>query len=78
MNMLDILLVAGITNVLFLLLVIFSCRCMGFWRITKWIFGYENYQKFYKFHCFFWYGLIISVFIHATLAIYLFGIPFVN
>ena len=69
-----ILFVAGITNIIFLLLVLFSCRCMGN-PITKRLFGNKAYQKFYSKHCYYWWGFIISVIIHTALAFYLFGFP---
>jgi len=53
--------IAGITNLIFLLLVLVSCRCVGIWKFsTNWL-NSEKYQKFYKYHCLYWYGFIISV-----------------
>ncbi|HLC99020.1 MAG TPA: hypothetical protein VJC00_03375 [Candidatus Nanoarchaeia archaeon] len=72
----QILFTLGITNVIFLLLVASSCRCMGMHNLTRRFMNYSWYLKFYNKHCYYWYGFFISVLLHATLAIYLFGIPF--
>jgi hypothetical protein len=71
-----ILFIAGITNILFLLLVLFSCRCIGMSKTTKKLYNYRWFQKFNKYHCWYWYGFIISVLIHTILAFMLFRIPF--
>jgi hypothetical protein len=76
MAAIETLFIAGITNIIFLLLVLFSCRCIGFWKLTSSWLGNEKYIKFYKYHCYYWYGFIISVLIHTILAFYLFGWPF--
>ena len=78
MALLTVLQVAGIANVLFLLLISLSCRCMGMHNLTKGLFSNEWYMKFYNMHCYFWYLLYASVFIHAAIAIYLFGVPFIK
>jgi hypothetical protein len=75
MNAIQILFIAGITNIIFLLFVLFSCRCMGIWKFGKNWFNNKKFQKFYSFHCYYWYGFIISVLIHTILAFYLFGWP---
>ena len=36
---------------------------------------YEWYKKFYNWHCYYWWIFIISVILHATLALYAYGIP---
>ncbi|MBS3108486.1 hypothetical protein J4409_01310 [Candidatus Woesearchaeota archaeon] len=33
------------------------------------------YEKFYNYHCYYWWIFIISVILHATLALYAYGIP---
>lgn len=71
-----ILFASGITNIIFLLLVFFSCRCMGRAKILNKAFEYKRYQKFYSKHCYFWWGFVISVLIHTLTAFYLFGFPF--
>jgi len=68
--------ILGILNIIFLLLVSSSCRCMGMHKFTKKLFNSERYIQFYNLHCYFWYGFFVSVVLHAILGIYLFGIPF--
>lgn len=65
----------GFTNLLGLLLVLFSCRCiMGInpERLSK----SRLYMAFYKYHCYYWWLFIISVALHAVIAITAFGNPF--
>jgi len=68
--------ILGITNALSLLLVLFSCRCVM--RKTYFVRLIERsrlYEKFYNYHCYYWWIFIISVILHATLALYAYGIP---
>jgi len=73
---LELVFIFGITNIIFLLLVYFSCRCMGGAKVTQKLFSKVWYQKFYSKHCYFWWGFFLSVILHTALAFYLFGIPF--
>jgi len=68
--------ILGITNVLSLLAVRLTCRCMGSSKLTSGLFKYKWYQKLYRSHCIYWWIFIISVIIHATFAIMLIEIPF--
>ncbi|MAG20348.1 hypothetical protein CL618_02860 [archaeon] len=61
--------VLGFVNIFGLLLVLFSCRCLGF-RLKI------GASKFYKYHCYYWWIFIISVLLHALLAFNVFGNPF--
>jgi len=63
-----IVLILGITNIVFGLLVLFSCRCMMGTFIKK-FFDYNWYKKFYKYHCYYWWIFFASVFMHALLAL---------
>ena len=67
--------VLGISNIVFGLLILFSCRCMLGLVIGK-LMKYNWYRKFYSIHCWFWWLFIISVFLHAVLAIITYGNPF--
>ena len=66
--------VLGWTNIIGLLLVLLSCRCVIAlplkWRESK------AYLKFYNYHCYYWWLFIISVLLHAIIAIVAFGNPF--
>lgn len=66
--------ILGITNLVSLLLVLFSCRCMLGTFVNK-LWKYEGYRKFYSLHCYFWWLFVISVILHAVLAIVVYGIP---
>ena len=68
--------VFGITNILFLVLVLLSCRCMGVPQITEKLFQSEKFKRFYKYHCYFWWGFILSVVLHTLFAFYFLGSPF--
>ncbi|MEE9525954.1 MAG: hypothetical protein V3V78_05100 [Candidatus Woesearchaeota archaeon] len=65
--MVSIVRVAGIANLIFLFLVLASCRCVSIWGLNN-LFNSEKYQKFYKYHCYYWYGLIISVVTHVIVS----------
>jgi hypothetical protein len=67
--------ILGITNIIFGLLVLFSCRCMLGNFIGR-LHQYNWYKKFYSYHCYYWGLFIISVFFHAGLAIFAFDNPF--
>lgn len=67
--------ILGITNLIGILLVLISCRCILGWNPEK--FGKSKlFMKFYNLHCWWWRFFLISVFLHAVLAIYLYGNPF--
>jgi len=65
----------GYANIISLLLVLFSCRCiMGIKPQT--LSKSKLYMKFYSCHCYYWWFFIVSVALHAVLAITAFGNPF--
>jgi hypothetical protein len=78
MNLLSTNMIAylGISNLIFLVLVLFSCRCfLG----VKWylvLMSKPWFKKFYRYHCWYWWGFVISVTLHTILALILFGLPF--
>ena len=62
-------------NIIGLLLVLLSCRCV--FKINLGNFGRSKFfQKFYRYHCYYWWFFIISVLCHAILAITTYGNPF--
>ena len=65
--------VLGITNIILLLLVFFSCRCVGGRFLRP---GGKWYASFYKAHCVYWVLFFASVILHAVLAVLVFGNPF--
>ena len=71
-----ILFTAGITNIIFILLVFSSCRCLSGSKISNWLFKYSWYKRFYAKHCYLWWAFFISVLFHTFFAFYLFGFNF--
>ncbi len=82
MNIIDpilglrIVFVLGIVNLVSVLAILLTCRCIPMWRLTRGINQYGWYKKVYRFHCYVWWLFIPSVVIHAVLAVLLTGIPF--
>ncbi len=66
----------GLLNLLGLSLVFFSCRCMGGMRLTSRLFKRTWFQRFYKYHCYYWVLLWFSVVAHLTIAFLVVGFPF--
>ncbi|MDP7623277.1 MAG: hypothetical protein QF436_04155 [Candidatus Woesearchaeota archaeon] len=65
----------GYANIIGLLLVLFSCRCIMDIN-PKASSKSKFYLVFYKYHSYYWWFFIISVALHAILAITAFGNPF--
>ncbi len=70
--------VFGIINILGLVLVFLSCRCLVGLDFVKKMWKYSWYQKFYNKHCYYWWFFAISVLIHVILAFLIFGNPFLS
>ena len=69
--------VLGWTNVIGLLLVLLSCRCIMNIKPEK-LSNSALYTRFYKYHCYYWWFFIVSVLSHAIFAIIAFGNPFMR
>lgn len=67
--------ILGITNLIGILLVLLSCRCILGFNPEK-LGKNKLFMAVYKHHCWYWRFFILSVFLHAVLAIYLYGVPF--
>lgn len=71
--MLTALFILGIVNLLGLVLVLLTCRCLignfGFGFLSR----YEWYRKLYAYHCYFWYLFLASVLAHTIVAFIIFG-----
>ncbi len=65
----------GWMNLIGLTLVLLSCRCIMNIKPEK-LSKSKFYVKFYQYHCYYWWFFIISVLLHALLAITAYGIPF--
>lgn len=68
--------ILGIINILSILLVFFSCRCMAGIKLVNKMLQYEWYKKYYSKHCYYWWIFVISVLLHTILAFLIFGNPF--
>jgi hypothetical protein len=64
----------GWTNIVGLVLVLLSCRCILGFKATT-LSESKLYMKFYKYHCYYWWFFIASVMIHAIFAIIVLGNP---
>ncbi len=67
--------ILGLTNLIGLVLVLLSCRCMLRFGIFKNSLQQRFYQRFYNFHCYFWWFFIVSVALHAIFTLAAHGIP---
>ena len=66
----------GLTNLLGLFLVFFSCRCIMGSKLNQTLAKSSFYMKFYQYHCSYWWFFMVSVLLHGILAITAFGNPF--
>ena len=73
---LQVIFIAGVTNLIFLVLVLLTCRCIGMWRLTGRLMKNSSFLKIYNYHCWFWYAFIASVLVHTIVAFTQFGWPF--
>lgn len=67
--------ILGITNIIGISLVFLSCRCLMGKNLSKFLFKYDWYKKFYGYHCYYWWFFIISVLLHSLIALTTYGIP---
>lgn len=68
--------ILGVVNAVTLLALFLSCRCTGSRTpFSAWIRA-GVFSRFYKFHCYFWIILGLSVTTHLGIAISVLGIPF--
>jgi len=73
--MTTVIFITGILNILGVLLLFFSCRCIGgnyAARAMQW----SWFRWFYKYHRWCRWLFFGSVAVHAVLALYVFGTPF--
>jgi len=68
--------ITGILNIIFIILIALTCRCIGMNSLTNGLMKKKWFIKLYNVHCFYWYGFFISVIIHSVVGFYLFGNPF--
>ncbi|RJQ39888.1 MAG: hypothetical protein C4555_02460 [Dehalococcoidia bacterium] len=68
--------ILGILNLLSLAAIFATCRCLPASRFGKGLMENRFYRKIFKYHCYVWYVLWVSVIVHAFFAIMFAGIPF--
>jgi len=66
----------GIINIISLLLVFFSCRCLVGANFVRKMQKHKWYKKYHDLHCYYWWIFIISVILHSLFALVTFGNPF--
>ena len=67
----------GVTNLIGLLLVLSTCRCIPMiGKLTEGLTKSKTYLKFYSYHCFYWTFFIVSVILHMIFVYLVFGFPF--
>ncbi len=66
----------GIANLVGLLLVFFSCRCLMGTNLAQKLYQHNWYKKFYSNHCRYWWFFFLTVLLHTLFAFYAFGNPF--
>ena len=74
--MLKIVFVTAIINLLSVLLVLTTCRCMNMWKITSGLNKQAWFKRYFRWHCYLWYIFLPSLLIHVVFAFSLVGIPF--
>lgn len=74
MNPIQIIFLLGWANIVGLVLVLLSCRCIAGMPVSR-LLKYRWFQVFYKFHCWYWWFFLGSVALHAYFAITAFGNP---
>lgn len=67
--------ILGLSNLIFMVLVFFSCRCIMGKRITEFLWKQSWYQKFYVTHGWWWWAFFVSVGLHVIVTMLTFGLP---
>ena len=65
----NIILVTGIINLVFVLLLFFTCRFIPRAKMTKSWINQKWFKRLYRYHTYFWWVLIPSVLIHFAVVI---------
>lgn len=68
--------ILGIINVISIILIFISCRCLAGANLVHRMMNYAWYRKFHLWHCHYWWIFFVSVILHTLLVFYLFGNPF--
>ncbi|MFQ5406134.1 MAG: hypothetical protein ACE5DI_03190 [Candidatus Micrarchaeia archaeon] len=71
-----IVILLGFANVFFMLLILATCRCTVAFDFAKGLLDRSWFKRLYAWHCYYWYAFILSVLLHAVLALDLYGSAF--
>ncbi len=74
--MLRVVFVTAMINIVTILLILFSCRCINTWKITSGLMKMAWFKRFFKWHCYVWYVFLPSIIIHVIFALLALGNPF--
>ncbi len=66
----------GFSNVILLLLIFFSCRCLMGKTLGNYLLKYSWFKKLCALHCYLWWFFFLSVLLHTLIAFDAFGSPF--
>ncbi len=62
----DIVIVTGYTNLVLFVLILLTCRCIGTWPLVKKLMDNDWFtDNVYTYHCAIWYAFILSTAIHV-------------
>ncbi len=68
--------ILGFVNFAGLSAIFLSCRCMGARKPFSKLLSFRIFSRFYRYHCYFWLILWLSVITHLVIAIWVLGVPF--
>ncbi|GBD33810.1 hypothetical protein HRbin34_00104 [bacterium HR34] len=68
----DLVFIMAVVNVIMVLLLALSCRCIVGKKIYELLKKISFYNKIYQYHCLYWKIFFISVMIHGFIAIILY------
>ena len=71
-----IIFITAMFNIVLMLMILLSCRCMNTWKLTSWLNKQAWFKAYFKWHCYVWYILLVSLVVHAVFALRFFGVPF--
>ncbi|MBT3690260.1 hypothetical protein HOE31_04415 [bacterium] len=67
----NILIIAGILNIFFILLILLSCRCLTNGKLALFLSRYKWFMWLHLKHCQLWWLFFTSVLVHTFIAFYL-------
>jgi len=71
-----LILILGIINFVTGFLLLFTCRVIPAFKLTKGLMQHAFYKSFYRYHVYLWWIFWVSVILHVIFAINFLGWPF--